>query len=266
MQRMLVILVLLLTVVFAVMGVVTFNLYEEVKARPASRTVVQTPRRATRETSDPSRITTLEQRLASLLDEIERLRKEQDKNRRALVAAARAGGEPSGATDLPVAPANGGYASRTDRSGSEFVITDEDLAFFRAVQKRVQTEQRIDSIVKNAFRRIDRLVRNAEIAELSGDSRARVEDVLRRYAVSQDSLVTRYYRDPDRMVTALGPEEKREAVNADREQLAAVAQQELAAIVGDADAAVLAERTLSGGAGSSFRRLQGRDRSGRRNR
>ena len=265
MQRMLVTLVLFLTVVTAVLGVFLFNLYEEVKSRTTSRTTAVQPDRPAHTAADPARVTNLEQKLSGLLSEMERLRKDQAKTRRALVEAARVA--PTGNTapgPAPVQPSHGGYADR-NRGGGEFVVTDEDIAYFRAVQERVQREQRIDSVVKSSLRRIERLARSGDIAALDDASRARVSEVLRGYAVSQDDLVTRYYRSPNEIVGALTPEQKRDAMKEDRAALATATQQEFVGIVGEKDAEVLAERTLSGGR-ASMRGLAGRDRGTRRGR
>ncbi len=266
MQRMLVFLVLALLAAVAVLGVMMVNLSSSVSdaAQASDRDSRRgASRRGGASSESPAdRIALLESELARAKSAATRreetLRKLQlrvsDLGRR-LAAGARAGGSGDSsssngsrggarivkAEDMP--PGMGSTHPR-DEDG-KFIISEEEMGYHRAVQGEIDRQRRIDGQVRNYDRRIDSLVTRGDIAIVAAEKRPDIDKILRRFVTLNDDLVTHYVRSPTEEVRALSTEDRRERRREEREKFGADALAALTPILGDADAAKVAERVFT---------------------
>ena len=127
----------------------------------------------------------------------------------------------------------------------EFVITEEEMGYFRAVQAKIDRQRRIDGQTRNYLRRIDSLVQRSEIAEIPEKKRGELETVLRKFVTLNDDLVTTYVRQPTAAVRNLPDDEKREQLAAEREKFSERAKRALEEILPPEDVAKVAERVFT---------------------
>jgi hypothetical protein len=125
----------------------------------------------------------------------------------------------------------------------EFLITEEDVAYYAKVQERVTRKQSIDGQVRGIMMRLDRFAERGEIQPLAPERRQDVERVLRRYVEAGHDLNVRFAR-PSEEARELTNEQRREEITSQRTQLVAAAQADLEPILGAADAAKVAEESL----------------------
>jgi hypothetical protein len=247
MQRLLIGLVLFLTASVGVLAVSVYNLSGEIQAS-VRRSGSLPPRDPVTAGVPPARVETLEQRMARVVGELDKLQRDwQRLEREAAAARARNAATPRDTADgetPPVASGNLDPADRPREADGDFVITDEDEAFFVALQKRVERRRRIEGMTKNVMRRVESLEKKGEIQQLTDEARAKLERVLHRYVVAGDDLVTRYVRDPDEQAKELTPEQKRDEMATARENMVAEAMVDLEALLGQADATTVGERCL----------------------
>jgi len=270
MQRMLVSLVLALVGAVCLLGAWVFKLSGEVDA--ASRRVAtdSAPTRGVTvaEAGESARVLALESELAKVRGDVRGLRIQLENAERAAAdAARRAAGSSAGAEGGEPAygalPEGGDPLAEHPRDeAGEFVITDEAEDYFLAVQERVQRRRRIDGMVRNVMRRVERLASRGEIAALPADRMAEVEKTIRKYVIAGDDLVTSYVREPDEAKQVLTAEQRRDQLAAERTQLVQQAQRDLVPLVGEVDAAKVAEESLQNPWG--LRRDRGLGGTGRR--
>ena len=256
MQRMLVGLVLFLTVVVGILGVVVLDLAGEVDDRRVTRPSVAVRPSEPGSTVHASRVQTLEDRMAGLLRAIDKLkvRTERAENearaarteaRRARKALAAAGVE--GPLDPDPSATGTGTGLDGDRGLNEdgtFQVTEQDMDYFLAVQRRVERKRRIAGMTRNVMRRIDRMADKGEISALSDDLRGKVEETIHSFVAEGDDLVTRYIRQPDAEVEAMSADERRERMTEVRDRIVAEAQRALEPLIGNQDAGIVAENSL----------------------
>jgi len=270
MQRMLVALVLVLVAAVCGLGAWVFELSAEVDGATRRAATDPAPNRgvSVAEAAESTRVQALENELAKLRGDVRGLRIQLENAERVAEAARRAagsnggaeGGEPPAYGTLP----EGGdpFADPERDASGEFVITDEAEAYFLAVQERVQRRRRIDGMVRNVMRRVERLATRGEIAALPADRMAEVEKTIRKYVLAGDDLVTSYVREPDATKQALTAEQRRDQLAAERTQLVEQAQRDLVPLVGEVDAVKVAEESLQNPWG--LRRDRGLGGTGRR--
>jgi len=269
MQKMLTWLVVGLTLAVGVLGVFTFKLYMDggssgVRLAPAT----PPPRTAlAAESPDAARIEALERRLAALQLEYDAQKRRLTILANAAEAAAGLPREPgaaplgNGADGPPDPPAfAGGLSPRRGPDGS-FEITREEEDYYLALKERVEIRTRIDTQTKSVMNRIERLAGRGEIGALPPPTRDRVEGIVRGFVAAGDDLVVRYLRAPSAEIAALSPEQRRDAMMRDRDELVQRAKIALEPVVGAADAAKVAEESLQNPWG-----LRSRETGERRNR
>jgi hypothetical protein len=262
MQRMIVGLVLFLTVAVGVLAVVSFNLHQRLDSRLPRRSGEESARRAAASSPLAERLSVLERQLDELREEVVWLRREQETLRNARLATARGAREEGAPSSAPVAerpPAASGeeaaiFGTDAQRGpDGDFVITEEEEAYFMAIQRRVERRRRIDGLTRSLMRRVDRMATNGDIGALREETRREVERVVRDYVRAGEDIVARYVRNPAEDVKDLGSEEKREAMRAEREVVITSAQQALANVLGPQDAATVAEKTFQNPWGSRLK-------------
>ncbi len=244
MNRTLVALVLLLTGFVTVLTVMVFGVQDRVDSAPASRSGGHALRPVTDEqASQAEELRSLRRELASLkaqLADIERRRGTEAETARA-TAPAPGSGDPARATspDRP-SPAP---APERDAQGN-WIITDEQVEYAAALQREVDRRRRQEGMTRNVMRRIDSLAARGEIAPVQDLRRAEVEAVVLKYVARADDVVQRIAKHPGDAEAALTPEARKELMQAERDQLAAAARQELVPLVGERDALEIAENAL----------------------
>lgn len=247
MQRLLIGLVLFLTAAVGVLGVTVYNLSSEIDTS-ARRSASLRPRESVTAGVPPARVETLEQRMARVVRDLDKLQSEWKRlERDARAARIRAATEPREAADGETGAVASPGVDPIDRPrdvNGEIIITAEDEARFVALQKRVERRRRIEGMTKNVMRRVESLEKRGEIQALTDENRAKLEAVLHRYVVAGDDLVTRYVRDPDAQAQALTSEQKRDEMAKAREEMVAAAMVDLEAILGPTDATTVGERSL----------------------
>ena len=264
MQRMLVFLVLALLAAVAVLGVMMANLSSTVS--DAALTADRDARRGDSRRGGASSESAAD-RIASLESELSReksaatrreqtLRKLQlrvsDLGRRLAAGAgtgsgdSNSGGSTGGARIVKSGDIPPGMASThlRDEDG-KFVISEDEMAYHRAVQGEIDRQRRVDGQVRNYGRRIESLVTRGDIAIVPPEKRPDIDKILRRFVTLNDDLVTHYVRSPTEEVRALSTEDRRERLREEREKFGADALAALTPLLGDADAAKVAERVFT---------------------
>jgi hypothetical protein len=273
MQRMIVVLVVLLIAAVAVLGVTTLRLQERLDHRLSARADTGgrdvSPAELAAQRDAAARVGVLERQVSDLTRELARVR-----DRAAPGAAAGAGTHGGGAHaspgDGPARPAGSGSDDASDDdydgftpardSGGSFVITSEDEAYFEAVQEKIQQRRRLDGMVNNTMRRVERLATRGEMGALTDNVRAQIEPIVREYVHLSDDMLQRYLRKPTGEIAALDQQQRRDRMDAERTVAVAQARDRLTPILGAVDAEKVAETVIQGNWG-----LRYRDRAIRRN-
>ena len=265
MQKMLVGLVLVLTVMVGALGVAVLNLSDRVSA--GSRRGTVTARKGVEDRSvQREEIESLLKQVGILTRELESVRSAQRKTAAALARrVARGDASANGGSDGPRdgnarIDGDGPGLTRPD-GGPGTVVTPEDEAWYTAVKESVDRKRRIQGQLTNTMRRIDRLATSGAIVALPDNQRADVEKVVLDYVTAADDLLTRYVRKPTDELKALPAAQRREAMNKDRDEIVREAELALAPLLGDADTQTIVERTLR-----SRRTWRGSNRFGDRGR
>lgn len=254
MQRLLVALTLILLVIVAYLGLSLADLSSRFEQESRARArESRADDRVPAVSDDPAtrKLTLLEKRLndasaenSTLKGSVARLEQRiSELTRQVALASSRAPGEPlpDGGTE-PLA----GVAPEIKRDDQgNFVITQEEMDYIRAVQAKIDRERRIEGQTRNYMRRIDSLVTRDEIAAIPEEKKAKVEAVLLRFVTLNDDLVTAYVRDPTDAVKNLDETEKRDQLSNQREKYAQQARTALSEILPPADVAKLAERVFT---------------------
>jgi len=251
MQRMLVAITLVLLVVTAWLGFTVLDLSSRMERESLlrardTRHDDRAPPAAADEPSDRT-IQLLEARLrdarADNMRAVSRLETRIAELQRALANAAKApiGSRPDDGN--PAVPAVRPDIAK-DSSGN-FLITEEEMAYFRAVQAKIDRRRRIDGQTRNYLRRIDSLVTRQEIGPIPDDKRVEVERIIRDFVTKNDDLVTRFVRQPTAEVKALDEGEKRERLSTARETYSRAARADLGDVLPADDVAAVAERVFT---------------------
>jgi hypothetical protein len=242
---MLVGLVVFLTAAVGVLAVTTYNLSEEVGAL-RQRNPVGPGRRVVAETPDSARIEKLERHTSGLLQDVERLRRKVAARPAFVPHPPAAEGAPERSEEVRIPDTEGllTAAGRDRDQSGKFVLTDEDEELFLALEKRAQRRRRIESTTRNVMRRIDRMSQKGQIQTIPPTDRTKVENVLSRYVEAGDDLITGYLREPSDEVRALSLTDRRTQLSTARDELVAQAANELAPLLGTADATAVAEASL----------------------
>jgi polyhydroxyalkanoate synthesis regulator phasin len=207
------------------------------------------------------RVANLERKIRNLEDALAAVRR---------AARAPTPSRPAPGSDAPGVAATGGddgnalreaaqaYGSHDDETG--FDVSEAEMDYFTAVQRQVERRRRIDANTSNTVRRIERLVSRGEIAAIAEESKPAVEAIVRRFSVSQEDLMNRYLRQPTGSLESLGHQERRDLHRQELEKVLVTIRQDLAGIVGEADAAKISDSTLASPWGvRNNPRLAGRD-------
>lgn len=256
MQRMLVALSLVLVVAVAYLGLSLSDLSSRVEQeRRARARDTRDDVRPAAVSDDPStrKLALLEKRLndardenASLKSSLARLERQlSELTRQVALAASNAPGDPppDGATQPYAGPALPTEIRRDEKG--EFVISQEEMDYIRAVQAKIDRERRIEGQTRNYLRRIDSLVTRKDIDEIPAEKRAQLEKVLRHFVTLNDDLVTAYVRDPSDAIKNLDEATKRDQLSAQREKYAQQAKAALAEVLPPGDVAKVAERVFT---------------------
>jgi hypothetical protein len=252
MQRLLTVLVLVLFVAVAALGIAVYKLDDGPRtsreaAAPRTVTTVPDPVAAAREAELERKIKFFEEEIAALKRELR--------------------SRPAVPSPVPMEAGGGGLGEggvvgvpgvRTRDANGQLVITEEDTEFFTRVQEKVLRQQRIDSQIRGAMLRVDRMIGRGEIQPLATDRKQEVERILRKVIGQGDDLSSRLLRSPDADTGGLTSEQRRDELTQQRTQLLASAQQELEPILGVDDAKKIAEESLQRpwGLGRSGRRFE----------
>ena len=141
---------------------------------------------------------------------------------------------------------NSGLASERPRDADgNFIVSEEDMEHFRAVQTKIDRLRRINGQTTNYGRRIDSLAERGDVATIDPENKKSIEDILRTFVTKNDDLVTRYVRKPGPAVKELSNDERREQLRLAREKYGAEAQKAIAALIGDTDAKTIGERVFT---------------------
>lgn len=252
MQRMLVAIVLVLLVGVAYLGLSLSDLSSEVEQErlARSRDAREDERRPPEREPDSDRVLRLEKKLADSAQVNRRLTRDFGKlkarvselNRLMAIRST----SPSGNGDsvTPVGEPRPQLEVKRDEGGN-FVVTDEEMAYFRAVQAKIDRRRRIDGQTRNYLRRIDSLVSRSEIGEIPPEKRAELETVLKKFVTLNDDLVTAYVRQPTDAVRALGDDEKREQLSAERQKFSDKAKRALEDLLPAEDVGKVSERVFT---------------------
>jgi hypothetical protein len=247
---MLVGMVLFLTLIVGILIIVVVDLSGEISDRRLDRPGSIGSRTGSGEPAvRPEEMAKLESRLGDLARQSNRLverlgRTEKDlRAARAEVSRLRRGS--ADGTDGPL-PEESGDArpfldGPTRNEAGEFDITEEDEEYFAAIQKRIERKRRVTGLTRNVMRRIDRMVDKGEIGTVDESVRAEIEQTVRSFVASGDDIVTRYVRNP---VETLSPDERKTRMSDERDKLVAEAQSALTPLIGEQDAALVAQASL----------------------
>ena len=256
MQRLLVILVLGLTVAVFGLGYALSSLSTEVREdRLARERAAQAAERggATRE-DDPERLKYLETKLRLTREAIDALREDDRKMRRQIDELVRAMARRS-ANPGPTPPPSTGpgtdatgdatQPARTRDADGNFVVTDEEMEYFKAVQAQLDRGRRIKGQTRNYMRRINSLVRRNEIAALGEAELQSVEKIVRAFVTQNDDLVSDYVRDPTPAAKMLDDDTRADQLRRARADYTRDAQKQLAKVLDAAVAEKIAESVFT---------------------
>jgi len=254
MQRMLVGMVLFLTLVMGILAIVVIDLSGAVSDRQLDRPGSVPSRTGADEPAvRPEQMAKLEARLADLYRDsaqlTERLGRTESELRaaRAELRRLRQAGAGDGAAD-PAAGDSGDdrpYLSEPERNpDGEFDISQQDEEFFLAVQKRIEKKRRVSGLTRNVMRRIDRMADKGEIGNVDDETRLEIEQTVRSFVAAGDDIVTRYIREPTEELRLMDSEKRRDEMSDARDKLVAEAQRALTPVLGDVDAAAVAQASL----------------------
>ena len=248
MQRMLTGLVVVLAAFVGILGIAVLNLWSDISALQSRRGSEGSGSRGlvVQEGPDSIRVKELEGRVTTLQREIGHLRNSvrAARNDAAAAVARRDDDDRDDRLDGPSSDIVLTAPDRQKDGAGKFLISEEDEDFFIAIQDRVQRRRRIDGMTRNVMRRVDRLASRGEIQALPDDRREVVEKTIRKYVVAGDDLVTTYVRDPVERIRGMTSEERRDMLANERSDLVAAAQQDLVPLLGEIDAAKVAEQSL----------------------
>jgi hypothetical protein len=249
MQRMLVGMVLFLTLIVGILIIVVVDLSGEISDRRLDRPGATGARTGGGEpTVRPEEVAKLESRLGDLSLQsnrlVDRLGRTESELRAARAEIRRLKRGDAGA-DEPL-PEDGGdprpfLDDPTRNESGEFDITEEDEEYFVAIQRRIERKRRVTGLTRNVMRRIDRMVEKGEIATVAPDVRTEIEQTVRSFVAAGDDIVTRYVREP---VEKLSSDERRDRMSDERDKLVAEAQTALTPLLGESDAALVAQASL----------------------
>jgi hypothetical protein len=244
MQRMLTGLVLLLLIAVLVLALYVSSLSDRVDAATARQSTASRPVASYPDPEAAAREAERDRRLSQIQSELATLRREVKERPQTTVLPPPDDGEGGGAGEGGNEPVYTPPGQRPRDANGEFVITEEELAYFNELQQRAAREQRIDGTIRGVMIRIDRLVSRGAIQALPDDRRREIEKVLRKYVTAQDDLSQRVIRSPVDEMRDLTPEQRRDELTTGRTQLAAAAQAELEPIVGVGEAQAITEEAL----------------------
>ena len=252
MQRMLVAIVLVLLVGVAYLGLSLSELSSQVEQErlARSRESREDERRPAAREPDSDRVVRAEKKLADVQAENRRLKRDfSDLKSRVSelqrLMAMRSVDSP-GTNTAPVTTGEGrDVPTGTRDEAGNWVISEEEMEYFRAVQTKIDRRRRITGQTRNYMRRIESLVSRNEIAEISDEKKAQVETVLNKFVTLNDDLVTAYVRQPTEAVKGLDDTERREQLAAERQKYSDRAKRALEEILPPEDVAKVSERVFT---------------------
>jgi len=257
MQRALVILVVVLLGSVALMALTVADLssaVEEARFKDTRSGRRGSSRRGVDEASNTDRLGRVEDRLQRSTEENTRLRADIRKltiriSNLGKQLASRAENAPSTTSDsetpIRVVDASGTPTERVRNAEGNFIVSEEDMEYFRAVQTRIDRVRRIDGQTRNYERRIQSLADRGDVGAVDLEQKKSIEKILRTFVTKNDDLVTRYVRKPAADVLAMTNDERREQLRVAREKYGVEAQKALATHVGETDAKTIGERVFT---------------------
>ncbi|MFQ5843428.1 MAG: hypothetical protein ACE5JG_00400, partial [Planctomycetota bacterium] len=229
MNRMLVVLVVLLTAGLGVEWVYTLDLKGEIDSLRGRRS--QRPAAGSEAAPD-----------AATSEEIEGLRArvrrlEMDLARRS-VGAPRASEGGAGERVADASPGSGTAAAPEVRRSVDgaFEFTEAEIEHAMALSREVGRRQQIDRMTRGYMRAIDRLAARGEISALPKEKRDGVEEAVKRFVAGSQTTMTSMFRDPTPEIAALEPTQRRELLRNELDRLRQDAQIEIAAHTSQTDA------------------------------
>ncbi|MEM8884090.1 MAG: hypothetical protein AAGD14_08485 [Planctomycetota bacterium] len=255
MQRMLVFIVIALVAGVVGLGLMVSDIADTLEQdRLARAREEKDASRDVPERDESTRIAALEAKLQSERESNTKLRRELGKlDRRVSELAGMIARRATSGSNMPPPPANidgpranGGAApTRARDENGNFVISDEEKEYVRAIQASIDRDRRITGQTRNYMRRIDSLVRRQEVKELDDETKEKVEKTLARYVTLNDDLVTAYVRNPGPEAAMLSDDERREHLREQRQKFGDQAKTALEPLLGSEDTAKIAERVFT---------------------
>ncbi len=262
MNRMLIVLVVLLTAGMGGLWVYVLDLQAQVDANPGRAQRAESTHAAAPDTAAREEIESLKARIRNL---------ENAKR----IASARDSIKPASAmtrTDdsTSSAPADLGLVERPtgalDRDGN-YAFTDGEVEYAMALNREVSRRTRIASMTRSYMRRIDRMIANNEISQLPDESRAKVESAISSFVGKSQEYFTTVFRNPSPEILALDRNQRREMITTESERLKQETTIELQTLLSQTDAeAIAGTLTLRNARGDNRRSFGGQNNNRRRNR
>jgi len=262
MNRMLIVLVVLLTASMGGLWVYVLDLQAQVDANPGRAQRAESTHAAAPDTAAREEIESLEARIRNL-ENAKRIASARDSIKPASTMT-RTDDNPSSA------PADLGLVQRPtgeiDRDGN-YAFTDGEVEYAMALNREVSRRQRVASMTRSYMRRIDRMIANNEISQLPDESRAKVEQAISSYVEKSQEYFTTVFRNPSPEILALDRDQRREMISTESERLKQETTIELQTLLSQTDAeAIAGTLTLRNLRGDNRRSLGGQNNNRRRNR
>ncbi len=264
MQKMLVILVLVLIGAVAILSFSVHSLGDDLDAlRLTGRSHIRSQPRDTDVAPVPARsgvdqreLQSLRIKVADLSSKYGQVRQQLDRTlaRLAVYKVREEDGE-GGGFDEPAGVPVPGRSRGTD---GNWDISADEIEYAIALQKKVDRKRRLDSALRSATRRLDGLIQKGDLDPIPDEHAEKFNATVAHYLTASDDLMTSFFREPSEEIRQLAAKDRRDMLNSERETLQALAQNELAAMIGDEQAQTVADAMFS----RRWRYNSGRNRRG----
>ena len=262
MNRMLIVLVVLLTASMGGLWVYVLDLQAQVDTNPGRAQRAESTHAAAPDTAAREEIESLKARIRNL-ENAKRIASARDSIKPAFAMTRTDDSTSSAPADLGLVERPTG---EIDREGN-YAFTDGEVEYALALNREVNRRQRIASMTRSYMRRIDRMIANNEISQLPDESRAKVEQAISSYVEKSQEYFTTVFRNPSPEILALDRNQRREMITTESERLKQETTIELQTLLSQTDAeAIAGTLTLRNSKGDNRRSLGGQNNNRRRNR
>ena len=262
MNRMLIVLVVLLTAGMGGLWVYMLDLQAQVDANPGRALRSESIRVVAPDAGARQEIADLKARIRNL-ENARRVASASPSFGPASAKTSTGEGTVSAATDLGLVERPTG---EIDRDGN-YAFTNGEVEYAMALNREVSRRTRIASMTRSYMRRIDRMIANNEISQLPDESRAKVESAISDYVEKSQNYFTTVFRNPSPEILALDRDQRREMITTETERLKQETTVELQTLLSQTDAeAIAGTLTLRNARGDNRRTFGGQNNNRRRNR